>query len=383
MAMKTIIALLTKHGPARKAVAVVAIFALLAFLTPINPAQAATLGQISWEQKRVKASIAATSVNIYHTIPTGVDASTDTITYTFDSGVVLAAEAAVNFDFEVSTANGTCLNGGLTYVDKTLSLTAAAATWGVDVTGQAITLTAPTDATSGEVTAGRCVKLIAGDGATSGGGGSTSTITNGTAGNYDVDITTELGATDDSGSGSISIITDEQVAVTATVDPSITFTVDDNTIGFGTLTTANARWATGTTGSAAPNGTTIPDAAHTMTVATNAASGWAVTYNGASLGGPSTIPNNSTTNDSDGAPGTTATFGISVSTDGDSTPTSGYERDATASFNYVASTTTTLISEAVATNTETLTVSALANIVGSTGAGAYTTTITYIATGTF
>ncbi|MBI3956606.1 MAG: hypothetical protein HY340_01315 [Candidatus Kerfeldbacteria bacterium] len=346
----------------------------------IPTAQAATMGQISWVQGRIKASTAADSVRIRFTVPTGVDASTDTITLTFDSGVVLAAEVATNFDFEVGDG-ATCSTA--TFTDEALALTAAAGTWGVDVTGQAITLTAPTDATTGEITAGRCVQLLIGTNATLGGTGSGSALTNGTAANYDVDITSELGTTDDSGSGSISIIADDQVSVTATVDPTITFTLSDTTIGFGTLTSSAGRWATGDLNGAAASAGSNPDAAHTMTIATNAQSGYAITYNGATLtSGGNTIDVASVSGDSDGTPGSEQ-FGLSVSTDGNATIASGYQRDTTADFTWVASTTTTIVSEIVATATETISASYLGNIAATTEAGSYTTTVTYIASGTF
>lgn len=375
----------------QRSLTVVALMSLFTFLLVpgIKVANAATMAQIKWTQGRIKASTAADSVSIQFTVPTGVDASTDTITLTFDSGVVLASEAAVNFDFEVGDS-GTCSTASFT--DKTLSLTAGAATWGVDVTGQVITLTAPTDAGAGEITAGRCVDLKIGTNATSGGTGSGSALTNGTAANYDVDITSELGAIDDSGSGSISIIAEDQIVISATVDPSITFTLGTTAVSFGTITTGTGRWAT--SGGGGNASAALPTSAHQMTIATNAASGWSITYLGNTLtSGSNTIcqatdtPSNGSdcvnaTDDSDGAPGTEQ-FGLSLSTDGNSTIPAGYLRDSAASFEFLHNTTTSIISESVATNTETIDISYLGNIAGSTQAGTYNTTLTYIASATF
>lgn len=369
----------------RRSVSMVAMFALLGMTLKfwmIEPARADSMAQIKWVQTTVKAAT-TTDVTLQFTVPTGVDASTDTITVTFDTGYDLGTFALTDYDFEVGNS-GTCSSASFT--DKTLAASAAAATWGVATTGtpkKVVTLTAPTDATTGEVTAGRCVQLKIGSGATQGGAGAT-VVTNPSAGNYDVDITSELGTTDDSGSGSISIISNDVVNVTSTVDPYITFTVSDNTIGFGALSTSTGRWATGDlTGGDASGGST-PTEAHQLTLATNAPSGWAITYSGATLtSGGNTITDAATIDeDSDGTPGQEQ-FGISASTDGNSTIASGYLRDANADFDYVVSTATTLVSESAGTATETISVSYLANIASTTEAGTYTTNVTYVASGVF
>lgn len=369
----------------RRSVSIVAMFALLGMTLQfwmIEPAHADTMAQIKLVLSTVKAATTA-DVTLQFTVPTGVDASTDSITVTFDSGYNLGTFALTDYDFEVGNS-GTCSSASFT--DKTLAASAAAGTWGVATTGTpktVVTLTAPTDATTGEVTAGRCVQLRIGSGATQGGAGAT-VVTNPSAGNYDVDITSELGTTDDSGSGSVSIISNDVVNVTSTVDPYITFTVSDNTIGFSALSTSTGRWATGDlTGGDASGGST-PTAAHTLTLATNAPSGWAITYNGATLtSGSNTITDAATiSSDSDGTPGSEQ-FGISASTDGNATIATGYARGANASWDYVVSTTTTLVSESVGTATETISVSYLANIASTTEAGTYTTNVTYVASGVF
>lgn len=366
----------------RRSVSIVAIFALLGMTLQfwmIEPTNAATMAQIRLILTRVKAAT-TTDATLQFTIPTGVDASTDTITVTFDSGYNLGTFALTDYDFEVGDG-ATCSTA--LFTDKTLAASAAAATWGVATTGSpktVVTLTAPTDATTGEVTAGRCVQLKIGSNATQGGAGAT-VVTNPSAGNYDVDITSELGTTDDSGSGSISIIADEQVSVTSTVDQSITFTVDDNTIGFGALSASAAAWATGNLAGSASD-----TVAHTMTIATNAATGWAISYNGATLtSGGNTIDVASITNDADGTQASEQ-FGMGFSTSGNSTVVAAYDHNATAGsrdWAFLASTTTTVFSEAVATATETISAFYLANIATTTEPGTYTTTITYIASGTF
>ncbi len=370
----------------RRSISITAIVALLSMTLQffvVQPASAATMGQIRLILTRVKAAT-TTDATLQFTVPTGVDASTDTITVTFDTGYDLGTFALTDYDFEIGDG-ATCSSA--TFTDETLAASAGAGAWGVATTGTpktVVTLTAPTDATTGEITAGRCVQLKIGSNATQGGAGAT-VVTNPSAGNYDVDITSELGTTDDSGSGSVSIVVNEQVAVTATVDPYITFTQpDDNAIGFGALSSSTGRWATAdATGGNASAGST-PTSAHTMAVATNAPSGWAITYSGATLtSGANTITDAATiASDSDGTPGSEQ-FGISASTDGNATVASAYARGTNASWDFVVSTTTTLVSETVGTATETISVSYLANIAATTEAGSYSTTITYIASGTF
>jgi hypothetical protein len=120
-----------------------------------------------------------------------------------------------------------------------------------------------------------------------------------------------------------------------------------------------------------------------MTVATNATGGYIVSYNGATLtSGSDTINVASLTDNADGNPGTEE-FGLSIATNGDATITSGYAYAGTPDWTWVASTTTTIISETVPTATETFSMHYLANITGATEAGSYSTTATYIATATF
>jgi hypothetical protein len=127
-------------------------------------------------------------------------------------------------------------------------------------------------------------------------------------------------------------------------------------------------------------------------VATNAAGGFLLTYNGATLtatGG--TIPAYGSQKSSVAG---TAGFGINLKDN--ATPDIGAELVDTSStcaavpaeygtadkFSYVASTTTSLTNQTVPADC-TYTVSYVANISSTTPAGSYTTPITYIASGTF
>ncbi len=349
---------------------------LIVLFVPITSVKAAQVTNYKAIFRRLKASTNSEGITMYFKPPTGIQSGgADTITLTFSADFTLAAESATNFDLALD-GDTNCDNGGFT--EETVVTTGATASdWNVDVTGQVITFS---PATSDTLTSNFCIRIEMGQDATTGGTGSADTVANGAVDNDDT--ITLGGGIGDTGTLQVDIITDDQVSITATVDPTITFTIDDNAVGFGTLAAGTGRWATADATGANASGTT-PTAANVLTVATNAASGWVLSYNGATLtSGAATINVASVDEDSDGTPGTEQ-FGLSLSTDGDSTITTGYLRDSAADFTFVASTTTTIASEAVPTATETFSVSYLANISGATEAGAYSTTLTYIATGTF
>ncbi len=192
---------------------------------------------------------------------------------------------------------------------------------------------------------------------------------------YKIAITT----TSDSATIAIPVITNDVVNVSATVDPSITFSISDVTVGFGTLASGAVRYATGDT----LGGTTETTAAHTMSAGTNAVSGLAVTYSGGLLtsGGNTISAATSVT-----PPGNTAAeqFAIAVDDNGTAfTIAAGYDQ-ATPIYSYVGTgTTTALFSSAGPLSSTNVDVHYLANIAANTEAGNYSTNITYIATATY
>jgi hypothetical protein len=184
----------------------------------------------------------------------------------------------------------------------------------------------------------------------------------------------------DTGSAAVAVETNGVVSITATVAPTLTFSNDDNAIGFGTLSAGSATYANGAgTGS----GTAVT--ANTFAIGTNASGGYILTYNGANLtSGINTIPTaNGTTTisaDADGSPGT-AQWGMGATITGTGTVASGYEA-ASNNWKFVPSATTTLASS-TGPASDSIAMRYLANIASTTPAGSYTTSITYVATGTF
>lgn len=348
----------------------VSILAAAIFIAPQNT-HAAQLTSARAIFDRLQEDIATGGITVYFATPTGIQTGGgDTITLTFSSEFVVAAEVAANFDIALGDS-ATCTTAS--YAEEIVALTPSATDWGVDVTGNVITFSPETDDT---LTAGFCVRIELGDDATTGGTGSTSTITNAT--DVDQDDTIILGGvieTEDT-TISVDIIADDTVDITATVNSTITFTISDTTIEFGTLSSSAATWADDSGGNATDT------VAHTLTVATNADNGYAVTYFGPTLtSGGNTISVAAVSSNADGTPGTEE-FGLSIATNGDATITDGY-RHADPDWTWVASTTTSIITETGPTATETFSAYYIANISGLTEAGAYSTTATYIATASF
>ena len=319
------------------------------------------------------------SVDANHEIlfitPTGVEANNDTIIFTF-TGFDGTSLNAIDFgDVDLAeSANASCSTPG-SWTDKTLGAADGASTYGVATTTTQMLFDPPT--TSGYITAGRCIRIKIGTNAT----GGVNQITNGSAASsHSIAISGNFA---DSGTASIDIIADDSVSLSATVESAISFAVDDTTIGFGTLDAAGARWATGdTTGTSSLPGDT--SGAHQMTLATNAASGYSITYNGATLtSGGNTIDVATISEDDDGTPASEQ-FALGLDDNGGNvTIVSDYDLATTNSYKFVASTTTTVASETAPTAIETFDVQYIANISTVTEAGSYSTDITWIATGNF
>ena len=336
---------------------------------------AASVTTFSDTLSTLQASTAANHT-IYFVTPSGV-ASGGIVTLTFDADFTgVSSIDDTDLDFAEGDS-GTCSTAS--YTEETLVASGATSSqFNASASGQVITF--ESGGASATVTAARCIRIKIGTNATSGVTGGEQ-ISNGVAANaHSVTIGGSFG---DSGTAAIDIIADDSVNITATVDPTITFTISDTTVGFGTLTTGSASWATGDT-----NGVTSAPAdssgAHEMPLATNAASGYSITYNGATLtSGGNTIDVATISEDDDGTPASEQ-FALGLDDNGgNATIVSAYDLATANSYSFVAGTTTTVASETIATATETFDVQYIANVAGLTEAGSYTTNITWIATGNF
>jgi len=204
------------------------------------------------------------------------------------------------------------------------------------------------------------------------------------AGSQTISLATSAG---DTGTLAVPIVASSPsavVAVSATVLPIITFSNDHNSVGFGNLSYTAATYAnSGATGS------TTDTTAHTLTIVTNAPSGYSLTYNGANpTSGSNHIPTaNGTTTIASSASGTPGTeqFAISATAPTTGTIASGYANVGSSSdaWKFVPSAATALASSTGPAASDAIAMHYLANIAGSTPVGSYTTSITYIATGNF
>lgn len=216
--------------------------------------QAANLTTISDTLSRIQ-----TSVDANHTIefvtPSGVNDSSDTIVLTLDdSGDAFNLSGVDYTDVDLAVDNDGNCDGSWT--DRSLGATAGVGQWGVDVntTSDVITFTPPTDAVAGEITAGYCVQIEIGTNAS----GGTDAITNpSVAGTYTVAIS---GAFGDVGSYSVAIVTDDQIDITASVDPTLEVVIGSNACALGVLTS-----------------TYIETCSYGVTVSTNATNGYVST----------------------------------------------------------------------------------------------------------
>lgn len=206
----------------RKGLSVALILALLVqmfgFFGFVRPANAAALDLLFDTMSRHKITTDSDHEIKFKT-PTGVDALTDTITITFAAGFDLATNnvAFGDMDLEEDVAcDGAYENS------KTLAAAPAADVWGAAVSGQVVTLTAPTNAAAGEIAANACVLVEIGDVAT-GGAGNNQIINPGSAGSYEIGIAGVFG---DLGEVDVPIVDDDQVTISGTVDSYIDFDLD-------------------------------------------------------------------------------------------------------------------------------------------------------------
>lgn len=187
------------------------------------------------------------------------------------------------------------------------------------------------------------------------------------------------GATGANDTGVVAASTANQITVSASVDETLTFCVytgancaaGGSSVSLGTLSTSTTA-----------SGTSLMDAA------TNATSGYAITYTGATLtSGANTITALSGATSSTGSSqygfnlkdNATPNVGAEVSGSGSGTAQSGYST--ADSFKFNSGDTVAAASGSTASNT--FTASYIANIATTTKPGTYTSTLTYVCTATF
>ncbi len=328
--------------------------------------QAASVTTFSDNLSRLKTSTLADHT-IKFVTPTGL-AGAGNFTLTFDGDFTMGSFAIANFDLATGATCGSISS------ERTLGTGAASgATWQVVQAGSVVTFTSGTDT----ITAGHCVEVQIGANATSGGAGATQITNPGTAQAATVAVGGGFG---DTGTAVVAIVDTnfDQVSVSATVDPTISFAIDDAAIGFGALTTANVRYAT-----ADSSGTTTPGAATNLTVATNATSGYTVYVQGSTLATGTGPTINAIGGTATASSPNSEQFGIKVGASGGSGAALAPYDTANYAYNATSVTQDDIASSIGPSATTTFAITYIANIAATTEAGSYSTTLTYTATGSF
>lgn len=328
---------------------------------PASPASAASLTGLSDTMSSAKISTLSSHV-LKFTTPTGASDNTDTIIITFPSDFSFASKTIATVSFTHGATTGA-------ESTETLAAAASATEWGAAFSGtnnRVLTLTAPTDGVGAATLAAADKVIITYD--------STNSTNPTTPGSFTIAYT---GAFGDTGSTTVQILSDDQVAVSGTVDQTLSFSISDNTIGFGTLSSSAARFATGDT-----NGNAAETEAHTLIAATNAVNGYAVTVQGATLAySTATITAIGAANTAS-ATGTEQ-FGLRMTATGGSGAVSAPYAAAGFAYDANVSTTDEVAASTVASLSTTYSARYLANIAAITDAGIYTATLTYVATANF
>ena len=346
---------------------------IVAFSYPQVAHAAASITAISDTMSRLKISQNSSHV-IKFTTGASIQAAADTIVFTFPS----------DFNFTSKTIATVSFTHGASGTESTelLQATADATHWKAEFSGtnnRIFTLTAPTD---GVGTAAVAIndKLIITYDNTNAANGSTATTYLQT---IQITGSNPTGPT----SFAISLVTDDQVVVSTTIDPYITFELTTTTVTLVNGAGGNPNYtATGEGYSKVP-----PNAANTLAATTNANTGYTISYSGATLTGPG-----GTIDAIGGTPAVnnegTEQFGINLKTNADpatgADPSGGIgapvaDYNTADSFAYEAGSTIPLASAGGSSVTTTFTVSYLVNVTATTEAGAYNSTITYICTGNF
>lgn len=236
-------------------------------------ATAGSLSALSDTMGRLQISPATSSHSMRFTTSVSIQGAGDTIVTTFPSDFTLTSKAIASVTFT---------HGASTGVESTEVLAAAAdaTKWGAAFSGTAnrtFTLTAPTDGVGAAAVAANDKIVITLD--------ATNCLNPTVAGNYAILIAV-AGSNTANGEVAVAILNSDQVSVSGTVDPILSFSISNLTVGFGHINTTAVRWAT-----TDQNGATVEPAngnPTTLTGGTNAASGWSMTVqdqgNGSSAG---------------------------------------------------------------------------------------------------
>ncbi len=361
----------------RKGFVLFVIILLSGLLTYVKYSQAASLTNLSDTLSRLEASTASNH-DIRFKTPTGMSSGTLKLYFNtagFTSGSVDYTDIDLQYGSSQSEVNGNCSSG---CAKATLAATAGSGSWGASFSSNDLIFNYPTSGGTA-IASNDYIRVLIGTNAAYGATGDQQ-ITNPSAGTKIISIGVGTGDVD-TGSVAVVIIGNDQVVVSMTVDPYLTFSISQNAVAL----TKSGGGNTDYQNTGFNNGT-----ANTLSAMSNGTSGYTISYNGATLTSGSNTIDAMTTK---GASSTgTEQFGLNLKSNttpstganpvgGSGAPGSDY--NTADQFRFVPNAATTLASSSTATSQTTYTVSYIANVSQVTESGAYNTTITYIATGNF
>lgn len=350
----------------KKSIVIYLILAFISIFAFPQVAGAAPLTALSDTMSRL-ADSTPTAVYSDHTIrfttPSGATDASDTIEITMPTGFTIGTVDYTDIDLHWGASTG--LENS-----ATLAAAADATNWGAYFTGQVLSFDHATDGAFEDIPTTNKVVVEIGQNAT-GGGANVQIQNHATAATYTISIGGDFG---DTGKIAIVILANDQFTVTGTVDPTITFSLDNTSTAFGTIGTSVV--------TSSPN--------IVLTVSTNAGTGYTITIRDA---GNTTNPGlyNSTAafmigsadysygNSADlsavagyGIQGSSATATIAAPYNVSGDNVGGYELTAQNLATYSGT-----------ADNHTVTITSKAKVTGATPAGSYNDTVTVIATGNF
>lgn len=178
----------------------------------------AKAADLTWASVSLSAQMVSEAANttIRFRTPSGVDSPTDTIVITWPAGFNVASIVLADMDLSHGAVSG--LEN-----DFTLAAAAGVNIWGASWAGRTLTLTAPTNAAPGEISANNYVVLEVGTHASAGGAGANQVTNPGIAGSYNYTIGGTFG---DTKMPAVWISDDNTVGVTGNVPGAVEICTD-------------------------------------------------------------------------------------------------------------------------------------------------------------
>jgi len=315
------------------------------------------------------------TINLYstHTIkfrtPSAIHTAGNTIAIAFPSDFDFTSIGITTADIQMKDGPST----GVEYIETFLA-SPDATNWGAVFTDGAcaagkkctLTLTAPTDGIgTHDVVANDFITITY---------TSTHAKNPSTAGSKTISLTT----TADSGSVNVPIVSSSTVTLDATVAPTLTFSNDNTTLHFGTLSTSAPQYANSTVGTGSDS------VGNTFTISTNAVTGYTLAYTSTgtltAVNGSATIPAASFATNV-GTAGT-AQFAMSADYNGTITNLLAAYRHSVPGWTFAPGG-ATLVTNTSPASSETVAMHYLANISNVTPAGVYAQANTWVVTANF